>query len=61
MASNRIFSRVHIKQFGRDNAGKADPKAAATVNRTVSLRVSRKVVIDAACQADPITTVARPP
>src|SRR3979490_1099160 len=40
---------------------KPSPKAAATTNRPASFWVSRKAVIDAACQADPISTVARPP
>src|ERR1700736_5198253 len=40
---------------------KPNPKAAATTNRPASFWVSRKAVIDAACQADPIRTVARPP
>src|SRR6202790_135899 len=37
------------------------PKAGATTNRPGSFCVSRRAVIDAACQADPISTVARPP
>src|SRR3984893_16939747 len=40
---------------------KPSPKAAVTVNRPASFGVNRKPVIDAACQADPISTVARPP
>ena len=40
---------------------KPSPKAAATVNRPASFWVYRKLSIDAACQADPISTVARPP
>src|SRR6478735_5975458 len=40
---------------------KPSPKAAATVKRPASLCVDRKAVIDAACQADPISTVANPP
>src|SRR4051794_13995217 len=40
---------------------KPSPKAAATVNRPASFCVDRKAVIAAACQADPINTVARPP
>src|SRR5450755_692444 len=40
---------------------KPSPKAAATTNRPASFCVNRKAVIDAACQADPISTVARPP
>ena len=40
---------------------KPSPKAAATVNRPVSFCVNRNAVIDAACQADPIKTVASPP
>ena len=40
---------------------KPSPKAAATVNRPASFWVSRNAVIDAACQAEPISTVASPP
>src|SRR5580692_12640691 len=40
---------------------KPSPKAAVTVNRPASFCVNRKAVIDAACQADPISTVARLP
>src|ERR1700682_1722261 len=40
---------------------KPNPKAAATTNRPASFWVNRKAVIDAACQADPISTVVRPP
>src|ERR1700721_1699232 len=40
---------------------KPSPKAAATVNSPASFWVDRKAAIDAACQADPISTVARPP
>src|ERR1700694_4480902 len=40
---------------------KPSPKRAATVNSPASFCVNRKAVIDAACQADPISTVVRPP
>ena len=40
---------------------KPRPKAAATVNRPTSSCVTRKPIIDAACHADPISTVASPP
>src|ERR1700744_785428 len=40
---------------------KPSPKAADTMNRPASFCVSRKAVIDTACQADPIRTVASPP
>src|SRR5258707_6941265 len=40
---------------------KPSPKAAATTNRPASFCVNRRAVIDTACQADPIRTVARPP
>src|SRR6267154_4460174 len=40
---------------------KPSPKAAATVNSPVSFCVDRKAATDAACQADPISTVASPP
>src|ERR1700674_3211307 len=40
---------------------KPSPKAAATVNSPASFCVERKAAIDAPCQADPISTVARPP
>src|SRR6202051_4940275 len=40
---------------------KPSPKAAATMNRPASFCVNRRAVIDAACQADQINTVARPP
>src|SRR5580704_8383037 len=40
---------------------KPSPKAAATVNSPASFWVDRKAAIDAACQADPISAVARPP
>src|ERR1035437_8482462 len=40
---------------------KPRPKAAATVNSPTSFWVSRNDVMAAACQADPISTVASPP
>src|SRR5712672_1060828 len=40
---------------------KPSPKAAATVNSPASFCVDKNAAIDAACQADPISTVARPP
>ena len=40
---------------------KPSPKAATTVNSPVSLCVSSNAVIDAACQAEAISTVRRPP
>src|SRR5215510_10673353 len=37
------------------------PNAAAIANKPASFCVKRNAVIDAACHADPIKTVARPP
>ena len=37
------------------------PKAAATVNSPASSCVNSNAVIDAACHAEPISTVATPP
>src|SRR5215468_7411774 len=40
---------------------KPSPNAAATVKRPVSFCVNRNAVIEAACHAEPIMTVASPP